>query len=101
MHLEYWKTQQQEKAIPWNPWEVVGAAIFFVKNKTLLCIVDYYSKFPTVETAVSLTADNLVKAAKFVIIEFELSKKIISDAGTNFTSEMFWQFCRQMNIEQA
>ena len=30
-------------------WEVVGADIFFVKNKRLLCNVDYYSMYPLIE----------------------------------------------------
>ena len=84
------------------PWEVAGVDIFFVKNKHL-CIVDYYSKFPLVKKtkAVSLSADDLVRAAKIVFNEFELPKKIISYVGMNFTSQKFRQFCRKMNIEQA
>ena len=100
--LEYQHTQPLEKTIqykvPCKLWKVVGADIFSIKNKTLLCIVDYYSKFPLVRKAGSLTADDLVKAAKIV---FGLPKKIISDAGMNFTPEMFRQLSRQMNIQQA
>ena len=35
----------------------------------------------------SLTADELVKAAKIVFKEFQLPKKFISDVGINFTSD--------------
>ena len=59
----------------------------FVKNKTLLFIIDYCSKFPIVKRADSLAADDLVKAAQYVFAEFRLSMNIISDAGMNFTSE--------------
>ena len=41
------------------------------------------------------------KQPRLFSAEFGLSKKIISDIGMNFTSEMFRQFCMQMNIEQA
>ena len=69
---------------------MVGPDIIFMKNKTLLCIVDYYSKFHIVnKRAVNLHADDLVQAAKIVFTEFRLCKKIISDAGINFTSETF------------
>ena len=34
----------------------------------------------------SLTASDLVKAAKIIFVEFELPKKIISDVGMNFMS---------------
>ena len=34
-------------------------------------------------------------------VEFGLTRKIISNAGINFTSEMIKQFCRQLNIQQS
>ena len=49
---------------------MVGADIYFVKNKTLLYIVDYYSKFPFVKKADSLTADDLVRVAKILLVDF-------------------------------
>ena len=39
-----------------KPLEIVGAAIFLRNNKTLLCIVDYYSKFPIMKRAEELSA---------------------------------------------
>ena len=46
------ETWPQEKTIlyevPCKLWKVVGANIYFVKNKRLLCIVHYYSMFPIV-----------------------------------------------------
>ena len=48
----------------------------------------------------SLAADNLVQMAKIIFAEYELPKKIISDAGRNLISEMVRQFCRQMSIQQ-
>ena len=44
---------------------------------------------------------DLVKVVKIVFAEFGLPKKIVLDAGTNFTSEPFRQFWREINIEQA
>ena len=64
---------------------MIGAVTIFGKNKTLLCIVDYYSKFPIVKKADSITADDLVKADKIVFTKFKLPKNIISDEGMNFT----------------
>ena len=65
-----------------------GADIFFVKNKTLLCIVYVYSKFPIVnkKPAVSQLMTWL-KQQRFV--ESELPKEIISDAAPSFTSDKF------------
>ena len=65
--LEYQLTQPQEKAlhykIPCKSLEVVGAAILMVNGKTLLCTVDYHSKFPILKKVHSLSADDLVQMA--------------------------------------
>ena len=45
-----------------------------VNNKTLLCIVDYYSKFPTVKVT-NLSVDDLVQIAKMIFAEYELANK--------------------------
>ena len=61
---------------------------FIIINKTLLCIVDYYSKFPIIKKADSLAVDGLVKAVKIAFVEFGLPMKIISDAGVNCTLDI-------------
>ena len=57
--LEYQQTQAKERTlhykIPYKPWEVVSADIFTANFKSLLCIVDFYSKFPIVKKADSLS----------------------------------------------
>ena len=73
-------------------WEVVGTDIFMINNENLLCIIDYYSKFPVVIK---------VESARFVFAGFGLPKILLSDAGTNFVSEQFKDFCRHLNIDQV
>ena len=53
-----------------SPWEVVGGDIFMINATYLLCIVDYYSKFPVIEKVESLSAKDLIQAAKVVFAEF-------------------------------
>ena len=76
-----------------KPWEVVGAYIL-----TLLCIVDYFTKFPFVKKTSDLSAESLIKSVKIVFEEVGLPEKIVLDTGTNFKSDKFRQFCRQLNI---
>ena len=87
--------------LPCKPWEVVSADIFVIKDKMLLYSVDYYSKFSIVKMVGSLTADDLVQMAKMRFAKYGLPKKIISDTGTNFTSETSRQFCRQISIQHS
>ena len=66
---------------------MAGADMFSITNKTLLCIVPYYTKFPIMKKADGLSADDLIRAAKIVLAQSGLPKKIVSDAGTNFISD--------------
>ena len=54
------------KNLPTKPWEIVGADIFLINKETLLCIVDYYSKFPVVKRVDGLSADDFIKATSVV-----------------------------------
>ena len=90
---EYQQRQQHENTIPYELpcelWEVVGADIFSINNNTLLCIADYHTKFSIMKKADALSADDLIREAKAVFTEFGIPKKVFSDAGTNFISELF------------
>ena len=72
---------------------MVGADIFMINGKTFMCIADYYSKFSIVKIVNSLLADDLVQITKLIFAEYGLSKKIISDMGTNFMADTFKAFC--------
>ena len=79
--LEYQQTQPQKGAlyyeIPYKLWEIVSADIFMVNNKTILCIVDYNSKFPIVKKVGSLSADDLVQTAKLMFAEYGIPKNCL------------------------
>ena len=76
--FKYQQMQPSEKAlhyiVPCRPWEVVGADVFVINNKTHLCIVDYHSKFPIVKNVNSLSADNQMQTAKLIFAEYGLPK---------------------------
>ena len=97
--------QPKEKIIhhnvPLRYWEVVGADIFNFNKINYLCIVDYNSKFPIVRKLWGLSAENLINAVTAIFAEYGIPHKIMSDAGRNFVSERFRQFCKSINIEQA
>ena len=103
--LGYQHTQPQEKTIPLKlpakPCKIAGADIFSVNNETLLCIVEYYSNFPVMKRADRLSADDLIIATNVVFTEFGLPKKLVLDAGTIFVSDLFKQFCGQLNTNKA
>ena len=105
--LEFQQTQLKEKTIhhdmPVRPWDVMGANVFQLNNKNYICIVDYHSKFPVVKKngMDGLSADSLIAAVKVIFVEYGIPHRIMSDAGSNFISEKFKNFCKSLNIKQA
>ena len=97
--------QPEEKIIhhdiPLRPWEVVRANVFHFNNVNYLCVVDYNSKFPIIRRLQGLLAEHLINAVTAIFAEYGIPQKIMSDAGTNFVSERFMQFCKSISIEQA
>ena len=79
---------------------MVGANIFPIRNNTLFCIVDYYSKVPVVKKTDDLSPDSLIGEVKIVFAEFWLPRQIVLDAAINFISQIY-TICRELNIEQA
>ena len=82
------------------PWEVVGADNSFDKNKTLLCIVDYYSGFPTVKKADSVTDDDLGKQPRLYLQNLDSQENYFT-CRHELHIRLFRQFYRQVNIQQA
>ena len=90
--LECWNMQVQEKTVHnkvlTKLWEVVDTDIFKASNETLLCIVDYYSKFPLVKKVESISAEDLIWATKVVLAEFGLPRR--------FCDRLWTQICFRM-----
>ena len=80
---------------------MLGADVFHFNNKNYLCIVDHHSKFPIVRSLEGLSAESLITTTKFIFTEYGIPQKLMSDAGTNFVSEKFWQFYKMINVEQV
>ena len=53
--------------IPSRPWEVVGPDVLVINKKTILCIVDYHSKFPMIKKVNNLSPDNLVQTTRLIL----------------------------------
>ena len=71
--------------------------MFIINSETLLFIVDYHSKFPIIKKVNSLSANDQDE----FFAEYGPSKKVVSDAGTNFMAETYKAFCRRMYIQQT
>ena len=103
--LELQQMQPKKKIIhqdiPLRLWEVLGTDVFHFNNKNYLCILDYHSKFPMVKRLEGLSAENLIITVKVIFAKYGILCKLMSDAGTNFVSDMFQKFCNSINVKQA
>ena len=103
--LEFQQMQQKEMIIHHDvclrTLEVVRADVFHFNNMNYLCVVDYNSKFPIVRKLQGLLAEHLINVVTAIFAKYGIPHKIMSDAGTNFVSERFRQFCKSINVEQA
>ena len=90
--LGYQQTQPGEMTFPYDIPCTHGrllVLIFSINNNKLLCIVDYYSKIPTLKKADDSLADDLIRAVKIAFTEFGLTNEIASDSGRNLISDWF------------
>ena len=61
--------------------------------------LDYNNNFPVIKRLEGLSAESLINTVKIIFAKYGIPQKIMSDAGTNFISDRFWQFCVTINIE--
>ena len=45
--------------------------------------------------------EHLINVVSALFADYGIPQKLMSDAGTNFVSEKFRQFCKSINVEEA
>ena len=97
------RSQQKETLkllpAPEVAWDSLATDIFHVNNKNFILIVDYYSRFPVVHQIHSMTSRVLVRLFTEIFSEFGFPKSIVSDGGTQFTSQEFKEFTKYWQID--
>ncbi|KAK2425775.1 hypothetical protein QL285_024519 [Trifolium repens] len=70
--------------------------------KFLMVAVDYFTKWIEAEPVATITAEQVIRFYwKKIICRFGLPKFIVSDNGTQFTSEKVIQFCERYSIRNT
>ena len=97
------RSQQKETLkplpVPEVAWNSPTTDIFHVNNKNFILIVDYYSRFPVVHQIHSMTSRVLVRLFTDIFSEFGFPKSIVSDGGTQLTSQEFKEFTNYWQID--
>ena len=92
------RTQQKEMLqsveTPQSRWEQLGLDIFSLRNMHYLLTFDYFSWFPIVRKLQSLHSMSVIKYLKEIFREIGVPRCIVSDGGTQFTSQDFKNFVK-------
>jgi len=87
-------------ARPWQRLHMDLAGPFF--NRMWLVIVDAHSKWPEVfDLASNSTSQSLISRIRDTICRYGIPEQIVSDNGTQFTSEEFKRFCELNGIRHS
>ena len=77
----------QSVETPQVRWEQLGLDIFSLKGTQYLLTVDYFSQFPIIRKLQSLHSLSVMKTLKEIFTMVGIPKCIVSDSGTQFTSQ--------------
>jgi len=67
----------------------------------LLILVDAYLKFMDVATTSTISAPHTVELCREMFARYGSPDVLISDHGTQFTSDLFAQFCKELQITSS
>ena len=81
-----------------RPWQRVGADLFEHEEQQYMVLSDYYSNYFEMTKLSKITASNVVRACKEHFARHGIPDVLVSDAGTQFTSEEFLQFSKSWNF---
>ena len=90
--LQYVETPQAGR-------EQLGLDLFSLRNMHYLLAFDYFSWFPIVRKLQSLHSVSVIKHLKEIFMEIGVLRCIVSDGGTQFTSQEFKDFMRRWDIQ--
>lgn len=95
------KTLLHSWPIPFKPWERIHIDYAEFKTSNFLIIVDAYSKWPEIIRTSISTSSKTISILSSIFSRFGSPNQIVSDNGTQFTSELFQRFCNLNGIEHV
>ena len=95
------KEMLQPVETPHTGWEQLGLDIFSLQGTQYLLTVDYFSQFPVVRKLQSFHSLSVIKILKEIFTTVGIPKCIVSDGGTQFTSQEFknWRLAKDWQID--
>ena len=90
------RSQQKEPIIPFEvpnrPWQRVGIDLFHHNKGCYVIVADYYSKYPWIQALPATASKDVISALKSCFAEYGIPEDVISDNGSQFTSQEYQLF---------
>lgn len=94
------KTSLASWPLTQHPWERIHIDFAGPRDgEYFLVIVDAYSKWPEIYQMRTITSASTIAKLRETFARFGMPKVIVSDNGSQFTSEVFKSFCTQNGIQ--
>ena len=83
-------------AVPDGPWKTLGTDLFYLKGRTYLLVVDYFSRYVEVSPLLtSQKSSEAIRALKSIFARHGIPETLRSDNGPQFASTEFDQFSKE------
>lgn len=85
---------------PTHPWQRFHADYAGpINGEYYLIVVDAFSKWPEIYPTQTITAQRTIEIMEDIFARFGIPETLVTDNGTQFTSEMFQTFCLSRGIQ--
>ncbi|XP_018396139.1 PREDICTED: uncharacterized protein K02A2.6-like [Cyphomyrmex costatus] len=89
-------------SLPEKPWQRVHIDFAGPLNgEYYFVLVDAFSKWPEIVPTQTITAQQTIEILQEIFARFGVPESLVSDNGTQFTSEKFQNFCLLQGIKKA
>lgn len=87
--------------LPLRPWQRVGADLCTSQGKQYLVVTDYYSRFIELAYLETTTSAQVIGKLKNMFSRWGIPEEVMSDNGSQFTSEEFRLFAEEYQFKQT
>lgn len=81
--------------------EILHSDIYTINKQYILTIIDKFSKFAAAYTLPARNSLSIIKSLKHYISLHGIPQNLITDQGSEFTSTLFHDFCKQFGIKHS
>ena len=90
-----------QHTVPEKPWTKVATDLFHCFNQNYLILVDYTLKYFEVCQLQNLTSEEVITKMKSSFLRFGIPEEIVSDNGSQYTSNEFHEFAKIYNFRHT